>query len=241
MVRRQEITCLFLARGGALFALVFALVAMVLLFFPTLAAAHAVLVSSTPAQNERLLAVPKALSLRFSEAVTRIDATLVSREGVQRKLKTVVTGGDVSSKLPGPLADGAYAFTWRIVSGDGHPVSGSVVFSIGKGSKLTDFSAVTSNAGWIATATWGAKFVFYCATLFGVGGVFFSVVIARERPRRVTTSRVLFELVLASEKRNTHRSQVQTAYVMSRCGSSVAIGPWRDPRTVALGRRPDGS
>jgi copper transport protein len=185
MVQRQELSCLHPARGRALFALI----ACMLMFFPTLAAAHAVLISSIPAQGERLLLTPQVLSLRFSEAVTKVDATLVSREGVQQKLKTVVSGGDVSAELPGsPLADGAYAFTWRIVSEDGHPVSASVVFSIGEGSNSTDFNAAMTNAGWIAAATWGAKFVFYCATLFGVGGVFFSIVIARERPQRATTS-----------------------------------------------------
>jgi copper transport protein len=184
MVRQQEVACLDVARGRALFALV----AFVLLFFPTLAAAHAVLVSSTPAQGERLLDTPKLLALRFSEAVTRVDATLVSRDGAPRKLKTVVTGADVSAELPEPLADGAYAFTWRIVSEDGHPVSASVVFSIGEGSSSADFNAVMTNGGWIAAATWATKFVFYCATMFGVGGVFFSIVIARERPRLATMS-----------------------------------------------------
>jgi copper transport protein len=184
MVRQQEVPCLNAARG----LLIFALVAIVLLFFPTLAAAHAVLVSSTPAQGERLLETPKLLALRFSEAVMRVDATLVSREGALRKLKTVVTGADVSAELPEPLADGAYAFTWRIVSEDGHPVSASVVFSIGGGSSSADFNAVTTNGGWIATATWATKFVFYCATMFGVGGVFFSLVISRVRPRPATMS-----------------------------------------------------
>jgi copper transport protein len=184
MIHRQEIARLRLAGGRALIALI----AIVLLFFPTLAAAHAVLISSTPAQGERLLKTPQVMSLRFSEAVTRVDATLVSSEGVHQKLKTVLRGGDVSAELPGPLADGAYAFTWRIVSEDGHPVSASVVFSIGESSNSTDFIAATSNSAWLAAATWASKFVFYCATLFGIGGVFFSIVIVRERPRPATTS-----------------------------------------------------
>lgn len=184
MVRRQGVARFRLARSRALFALI----AIVLLFFPTLAAAHAVLTSSIPAQGERLRVSPKVLSLRFSEAVTRVDATLVGRDGGQLKLQTVVAGGDVSAELPNALADGAYAFTWRVVSEDGHPVSASVVFSIGEGSDSSDFTAATSDVGWIGTATWGAKFVFYCATLFGIGGVFFSVVIARTTPGRATTA-----------------------------------------------------
>src|SRR6478752_2532188 len=110
MVRRQAVACL--ARGRAFFTLI----AIVLLFSPTIAAAHAVLISSSPAQGERLSKSPKVLSLRFSEAVTRVDATLVGRDGRQIKLKTVVAGGDVNAEFPGVLADGAYAFTWRIVS-----------------------------------------------------------------------------------------------------------------------------
>lgn len=184
MVRRQEVPCLVFARVRTLFALI----ASMLLFFPTLAAAHAVLISSTPAQGERLLKSPQGLSLRFSEAVTRVDVSLVNSQGEGRKLDKVARGGDVRVELPGPLSDGAYAFTWRIVSEDGHPVSASVVFSIGEVSDLTEFNAITSTASWIAIATWATKFVFYSATLFGVGGVFFAIVIARERPRKATTS-----------------------------------------------------
>lgn len=183
MVLRQDMSCLVFACGRVLLALI----AVILLFFPTLAAAHAVLISSTPAQGERLLKSPQSLSLRFSEAVTRVDVFLVNGQGEQQKLDAVVRGGDVSAELPGPLADSAYAFTWRIVSEDGHPVSASLVFSIGKGSNSTGFNAGMTTAGWITAATWVMKFVFYCATLFGIGGVFFSIVIAGERPRLATT------------------------------------------------------
>ena len=184
MIRRQQVARRRLVRGRAFLALI----AVILLLSPTLAAAHAVLVSSTPAQGERLSKSPQVLSLRFSEAVSRVDATLVGRDGEQVRLRTVVAGGDVSAELISTLADGAYAFTWRAVSEDGHPVSASVVFSVGTASDLNGFPAAKAGAGWIAAATWGSKFVFYAATLFGVGGVFFSVVIARRRPGQTTTS-----------------------------------------------------
>ncbi len=140
-----------------------------------------------PAQGERFVKSPQSLSLRFSEAVTRVDVSLVNSQGERHKLATVASGGDVRVELPGQLSDGAYAFTWRVVSEDGHPVSASVVFSIGEGTNLTAFNAVASNANWIAIATWVSKFVFYSTSLFGVGGVFFSIVIARQRPRQSMT------------------------------------------------------
>ncbi|NTA84517.1 copper resistance protein CopC/CopD [Agrobacterium tumefaciens] len=184
MVRRQEVSCLAFACERVSLALI----AVILVFFPTVVAAHAVLISSTPAQGERLPKSPQSLSLRFSEEVTRVDVSLVNSQGERQKLDTVASGGDVRVELPGSLADGAYAFTWRIVSEDGHPVSASVVFSIGEGSNSTGFNAAITTAGWIIAATWTMKFVFYCATLFGIGGVFFSIVIARERTRLTTTS-----------------------------------------------------
>lgn len=36
------------------------------------------------------------------------------------------------NELPDKLAQGTYMVSWRVVSADGHPISGAFTFSIGK-------------------------------------------------------------------------------------------------------------
>ena len=46
--------------------------------------------------------------------------------------------------LPADLADGTYVATYRIVSEDGHPISGSLVFGVGHAA-LADVSTLTTS------------------------------------------------------------------------------------------------
>ena len=146
------------------------------------ARAHAVLVSSAPAQGERLTSSPKVLTLRFSESVTQAVATLVIRDGRPITLLAKVSGDEVTVDLAKPLPPGAYAFSWRVVSEDGHPVAASIVFAVGRDAILAGFSSDTARVGWFDAMTLATKFAFYAACLFGVVGTFFSIWIARNPP-----------------------------------------------------------
>ncbi|KQY65975.1 hypothetical protein ASD52_34825 [Ensifer sp. Root142] len=148
--------------------------------------AHAVLVSSTPAQGERLTSRPLQLSLRFSEAVTRVDLTLVDRNAKPANLPATISGNDVVVELAEPLGEGAYALNWRILSEDGHPVAASVVFAVGASYDMSELKDDTGGAERVALLTLGTKFLFYLACLFGIGGSFFSFWIAHRAPTRTT-------------------------------------------------------
>jgi copper transport protein len=167
------------------------LLGMSLLVQAQAARAHAVLVSSTPAQGERLRFSPKVLSLRFSESVTQVAATLVSRNGRSIALTAKVSGNEVIVDLAKPLPTGAYAFSWRVVSEDGHPIAAALVFAVGRDANLAGFFGESARVGWLDSLTLGTKFVFYAVCLFGVGGTFFSIWIARSAPGS-STSILLF-------------------------------------------------
>lgn len=100
------------------------------------ASAHAVLEGSTPAPGASVKTSPKNVVLRFSEPIT------VPRDGVKvfdgkgNAVKIGAVGREnrststVSIALP-KLGDGQYVVTYQIVSDDGHPVDGSIVFAVG--------------------------------------------------------------------------------------------------------------
>lgn len=152
----------------------------------TAAEAHAVLLSSTPEQGERLSVSPNAVTLHFSESVTQVMTTLTSRDRRPVVLPVKVSGAEVTAELAKPLPPGAYAFSWRAVSEDGHPVAASIVFAVGKDAILAGLPG-TAPHGWLDIATLGTKFTFYAACLFGVGRGVFSIWIARSPPSPSTS------------------------------------------------------
>jgi copper transport protein len=115
-------------------ALAAAALAVALLLAPGEAAAHAVLMSASPRDGAVLAAPPAELRLEFAETVRPVAVDIVDAAGTRTPLLGVarVDGGAVAAPLP-PLADGAYLASWRVVSEDGHPVGGSLVFTVGAG------------------------------------------------------------------------------------------------------------
>jgi copper transport protein len=155
------------------------------LLLSTQACAHAVLVSSSPGQGERLARAPTALILRFSEPVTHVVLTLTDRYGRSLDLKAVTSGAEVEATPNKPLADSAYALNWRAVSEDGHPVRAAVVFSVGSSSGMLDLNGLVRDRGnSLAALTWAAKLGYCACALFGVGGTFFAFWVGGARPGR---------------------------------------------------------
>ena len=108
---------------------------VLLLAMPAVADAHATLVSAEPAGGSTLRSTPHRIRLVFNEPVEPSVAQimLVMADGVSRTLRTAGDPHDVDA-LVAPidsLGSGVYRIRWRVVSVDGHPVSGSLVFGVG--------------------------------------------------------------------------------------------------------------
>lgn len=169
-----------LLRAAALF-----LIAAAMLFpLAVDASAHAVLISSSPVQGARLDVPPAEFTLTFSEAVSHVSATLVDREGNAKALRPFVLGCDVRMDAAA-VADGVYALNWHVVSEDGHPISASVVFSVGAANAGTPLpnSSIGGNPAH-SILIWSAKIAFYLSCLFGIGGVFFTSHVERRQPHK---------------------------------------------------------
>ena len=111
------------------------------------AAAHDELVASSPSPGERLDAAPSEVSLTFSADVLTIGAAVVIADASGRDWAAgapVVTDGVVTVAIEPGMTDAGYEIRWRVVSEDGHPISGLVPFTVGTGSPLERSPAATA-------------------------------------------------------------------------------------------------
>jgi methionine-rich copper-binding protein CopC len=94
--------------------------------------AHAELVSSTPADGASLKLAPKVVRLVFGEDLlpggTAVTATDVAADGRVELPDPQVAGDTVSVRWPASAPGGQYRVAYRVVSADGHPITGSISF-----------------------------------------------------------------------------------------------------------------
>lgn len=95
------------------------------------ASAHARLEKTSPTDCASLTATPPEVMLRFNEPVkeglNQVSVTSGSTDATDGKLE--IDGNTVYQKLKSSLPSGTYKVTYKVVSGDGHPISGSISFT----------------------------------------------------------------------------------------------------------------
>jgi copper transport protein len=99
--------------------------------------AHANLLHTTPSENEVVGQSPAEITLQFSEPLdlNLVELQLYDRLGHALPLsRPQLKPGDPSQLdvKPPSLPAGTYTVVWNVVSEDGHPVSGSFSFTVGK-------------------------------------------------------------------------------------------------------------
>lgn len=144
-----------------------------------MAFAHASLVRTAPSDDAVLKEVPAAFSMTFSEPVSPLVLKLIKPDGSSVSLdRFVLDDRTLEIGTPADLGHGTHVLSWRVVSEDGHPVAGSLVFSIG--AQTTDGKLQMSNdIPWsLRGLIWLSKFGLYLGLFFGVGGAFFEAWIA---------------------------------------------------------------
>lgn len=120
-------------RGLAIAALSAA--AILLLASPALA--DAALLRSSPADGARLTEAPDIATLTFNQPLVEQGAA-ASLEGPDGQVTTLtgatVEGSRITFGLPTRGLSGAQLLRWRAVSTDGHPITGTVRFTVLSGS-----------------------------------------------------------------------------------------------------------
>jgi methionine-rich copper-binding protein CopC len=104
---------------------------LVLVSFGVTANAHAHLQNSSPADQSVITTSPSKLVLNFSEAARLTVLSIQKGDEPQQKLKPLPTTAapQISVPLP-PLTPGTYLVSWRVVSDDGHMMSGALHFTL---------------------------------------------------------------------------------------------------------------
>jgi methionine-rich copper-binding protein CopC len=123
-------------------------------------AAHARLVSATPAAGATLTSAPRAVRLEFDEPPYDIGVGVVVSSPTGATVtrgRARVDGNAVVVSLASLTEAGTYTVAWRIVSTDGHPVSGEYTFtygpeSAGAASAPAGSSTGGDNHGWVLLA-----------------------------------------------------------------------------------------
>lgn len=134
--------------------------------------AHAQLLSAAPPDGAVLQEAPEVVALLFNEPVNPLAVSLIGPDANSTDLTGRATGGTtVTVSLPDSVPPGTHVLSWRVVSADGHPVAGSLVFSIGK---IT--GAVIEHAAGnrpVLVALWASKILLFIGLFAGVGGALF--------------------------------------------------------------------
>jgi methionine-rich copper-binding protein CopC len=117
--------------AGVLAALTVA--AGALLLSAPAASAHADLLEATPADGEVLQAAPDMVVLTFNDVLATYGLGLQVLDADGKSVgatSPTASGRELRAQLPSSLPDGAYTVQWRVVSADGHPVSGEYAFGV---------------------------------------------------------------------------------------------------------------
>jgi copper transport protein len=184
--------------GRSAVGLLAAIMLLAVIAAPNQALAHAALVTADPADGMVLGQNPTQFSLTFSEPVSPLVLTLVRPDGPPVAL-TAFRLSDQTVEIDNPqtLGSGTHVLSWRVVSADGHPVGGSVLFSIGAPSAAPAVSEAVDRG--LRSAVWIGKVFLYIGLFLGVGGAFALAWLAKggRSGRRFVIAAVLCGLVAA--------------------------------------------
>jgi len=115
------------------------------------ASAHDQLISTSPADGATVDRLPSEVTLTFGQVVldtdggTRVKVTDASGATISTG-PTVVTDNVVSQRVAGGAA-GTVTVLWRVVSADGHPVSGEFSFDVREAASSAPPATVAPRTG----------------------------------------------------------------------------------------------
>jgi len=167
------------------------------LAFPGIAAAHATLVGVSPPTQSRLDAPPRAVVLRFDQAVTTTPRAIEVFSAGGRKLSGAAVSGDrgreVSAPLKGLRRGEAYTVRWRATSSDGHTSSSVYTFGIGVTPPPPTEAYGSTGPTWTDDA---ARWAYFVALALLIGTIGLRLLVLRE-PLPVRLSNRLYGVAAA--------------------------------------------
>jgi len=144
----------------------------------TPASAHATLVSTDPAEGAVLEAAPEQVTFTFDESVIGVPAGVQVFDATGEEVASVASVRDAQLvvDLEEEVGEGTLVVVWRLVSADGHPIGGSLSFSVGAPSDNVDVPSGRAEAGTDAPLLLSlVRWLGYLGLLVAAGVAAFSV------------------------------------------------------------------
>lgn len=156
------------------------------------ASAHAVVTSSTPADGQAVGTPPQEVQITFSESVSSDlgGLTVLNSNGERVDNDDSSVGGTgtvLRASVQDNLPNGTYVMNYRVVSADGHPINGAVVFGVGDQTVVDTSGVAGLQAGkdpGFEFAAGVARFVTYMGALLAAGLAVFITFVHDQRPDR---------------------------------------------------------
>ncbi|WP_333834639.1 copper resistance CopC/CopD family protein [Rubrimonas sp.] len=148
--------------------------AVLIALAPAAALAHAQLHGAEPAAGAVVAVAPEAVRLRFNEPVAPLPTRWVFPDGTTFDVEPSAEGETLVVPAPADAPQGTHAVSWRVVSGDGHPVGGVHVFSIGAPSETPEIAP--DRPAWAPAS---ARLALTLALALGAGGAFWAAMEGR--------------------------------------------------------------
>jgi methionine-rich copper-binding protein CopC len=161
-----------------------------LVALPLPSQAHSGLVSSNPADKATVQSLPTEISLTFNEKLMTISGkqvnkfTLHNPEHHLMKLGALkITGATISAKVLDQSTDaGTYKIYYRVISADGHPVSGIISFN-NKTASASNEIEVLKPVDWEALKHWTTHHKWHILETFAALGLILAWALYRRRNR----------------------------------------------------------
>lgn len=164
----------------------FALTVVISVFAAILGAppaqAHDQLIDTDPVADSTVDALPAQIRLVYSGELIGDDgtATIIVTDTSGAELQTgapVIDGAVVTQEIGVLDARGTITVTWRVVSGDGHPISGSFVFGVGEAPGTPAGPDTNENTSEGPGVVW----IIIGVALIGLGGAVVYLLMRRAR------------------------------------------------------------
>ncbi len=113
------------------------------------ASAHATLIGTDPAEGAVLDVAPERVTFTFNESVIGVPAGIrvFDATGEEVASSATVREARLLVDLEEEVGEGTLVVVWRLVSADGHPIGGSLTFSVGARSDVVDVPTSSTDAG----------------------------------------------------------------------------------------------
>ena len=117
------------------------------------AQAHDQIISTSPSEDGHVDTAPAEVSMVYTDSLIEVGAVVLVMDNDEKDWAdgpVALDGPNATQAIKAGMPDGIYQVRWRVVSSDGHPISGVYDFAVGTATLTTD---TTPKTGSEAAAT----------------------------------------------------------------------------------------